>query len=62
MKLNKIVIIIAIWVTMTQAADNIPAFPGAEGFGAFTPGGRGGQVLFVNNLNDGGPGSFRAAC
>jgi len=43
------------------AGDNIPAFPGAEGFGANTPGGRGGKILFVNNLNDDGPGSFRAA-
>jgi pectate lyase len=40
----------------------IPAFPGAEGFGSITPGGRGGRVIFVTNLDDAGPGSFRAAC
>ncbi len=40
----------------------IPAFPGAEGGGAYSFGGRGGKVLVVTSLEDSGPGTLREAC
>ena len=49
-------------VVSAQKTDEIAiAFPGAEGFGKYTTGGRGGKVFVVSNLNDKGPGSFREA-
>jgi len=57
-------------LAMSAAAETtlLRAFPEAEGFGAYTPGGRGGTVHFVTTLEDYAPGkedpipgSFRAA-
>ncbi len=41
---------------------DIPAFPGAEGGGIYSLGGRGGRVLVVTSLADRGPGTLREAC
>lgn len=41
---------------------DIPAFPGAEGGGAYTFGGRGGKVFVVTSLADSGSGTLRDAC
>jgi pectate lyase len=59
-------IVLLVFVAMTIRAENTigaegPAFAGAVGFGVDTPGGRGGQILRVTNLDASGPGSLRAA-
>src|SRR5262245_16831334 len=43
-------------------AVSLRAFPGAEGWGAVSRGGRGGRVIKVSNLNASGPGSLAEAC
>ena len=52
------------WATRPEhlSKAEIPAFPGAEGGGMWTKGGRGGKVITVTSLADNGPGTFREAC
>ena len=69
MKNNKnmrhfLTLLMSMWMIFpleAQLSNDLPAFPQAEGFGAYSKGGRGGKVIFVDNLNDHGPGSLRAA-
>ena len=48
-------------ISTTNNENDPIAFPGAEGYGKYTTGGRGGKTFIVANLNDKGPGSFREA-
>ena len=58
MKLTCMAVLLCAGVSLSA---QIPAFPGAEGFGAYASGGRGGDVYIVTSLNNSGSGTLREA-
>jgi pectate lyase len=60
---NVVVISLVIILDLSSRVNAEPkSFPGAEGFGAISKGGRGGKIIKVKNLNSNGLGSLQAAC
>ena len=63
--LLQVIFCVSIFQAAYVGAQAVPSaalsFPGAVGWAAYTPGGRGGQLIRVTNLNAHGPGSFKSA-
>jgi hypothetical protein len=63
MNISKVVAfaLVAVLFSIVADAAELPAFPGAQGWAAQTPGGRGGKILRVTTLSLTGPGSVTEA-
>jgi len=57
----KLALLVIFSITINTIHAQQLAFPGAEGYGKYSLGGRGGKVYEVTTLADDGPGSFRQA-
>ena len=58
---SQLLAILLVSAALPAAADDLLAFPGAQGWAAHTPGGRGGKIMRVTTLAASGPGSLLAA-
>lgn len=60
---SALAVLCTIGASAAESTDRLESFPGAEGYGRYTTGGRGGKVYHVTTLEDNNqPGSFRYAC
>jgi pectate lyase len=60
-KLIVLLVVFALLALETSSQSTLPAFVGAQGFGANATGGRGGRVVVVSNLRSSGAGSLQDA-